>query len=179
MVSLQAMSRAIMTLISILVLGGCSAPGRFVVKLSADEIQERIDQKFPERIGALVFEVRLESPVVALNPGTDRLELTFRAIGLVADVSVGYALATVTGGIRYERDRAEFLLTDPHIIHFDASHIPKEYLEPARSVVYAFINGTLPSIPIYRLDKPKHQLKRALLKKAWVCEGELCLELGI
>jgi hypothetical protein len=147
--------------------------------VTADELQERIDQRFPEQIRALVFEVRLESPVVALNPGTDRLELTFRAIGLVADVSVGYALATVTGGIRYERDRAEFLLTDPHIIHFDASHIPKEYLEPARSVVDTFVNRALPAIPLYRLDKPKHQLKRALLKKAWVCEGELCLELGI
>ena len=173
------MRRAIVTVIALAVLGACSAPGRFVVRVSATELQERIDQRFPEQLRALVFEVRLERPIVALNPESDRLELTFRATGLVADVSVGYALATVTGGIRYDSNRAEFLLTDPHIIRFDASHIPKEYLEPARGVVDNFVNRALPAIPLYRLDKPKHQIKRALLKKAWVCEGQLCLELGI
>ena len=173
------MPRTILIVIGMLMLVACSAPGRFVVRVSATEIQERIDQRFPEQIRALVFEVRLERPLVVLNQGSDRLELTFRATGLVADVSVGHALATVTGGIRYDRNRAEFLLTDPHIIRFDASHIPKEYLEPARGVVDTFVNRALPAIPLYRLDKPKHQIKRALLKKAWVCEGQLCLELGI
>ena len=46
-------------------------------------------------------------------------------------------------------------------------------------MVDTFVNRALPAIPLYRLDKPKHQIKRALLKKAWVCEGQLCLELGI
>lgn len=173
------MPRAIATFAALLALGACSAPGRFVVKVTQDELQQRIDQRFPERIRELVFEVRLESPVVALNPGTDRLELTFRATGLVADVSVGYAMAAVTGGIRYDRNRAEFLLTDPHVTRFDASHIPKEYLDPARSVVDEFVNRALPAIPLYRLDKSKHPIKHALLKKAWICEGKLCLEMGI
>jgi hypothetical protein len=173
------MPRAIATVVALLALGACSAPGRFVVRVTQDELQRRVDRRFPERIRGLVFEVRLESPAIALNPGTDRLELTFRATGLVAGVSVGYALSAVTGGIRYDRNRAEFLLTDPHVIRFDASHIPKKYFEPARSIVDNFVNRALPAIPLYRLDKSKHPTKHALLKKAWICEGELCLEMGI
>jgi hypothetical protein len=150
-----------------------------VVRVDADEIQERIDERFPRRYKKLVLELRLESPRVSIGSGSKRLEITFRVTGLLGGVQTGHALATVTGGVRYDPQRGEFYLTDPHVIRTDASYLPREYLEPAREVVDRLVSHVLPVVPIHRLDRSRHRIERALLKRAWICEGQLCLEMGI
>ncbi len=157
---------------------GCSAPGRFVVKLSQQQVQQRMDKRFPVGVRKLVFEVRLERPAVSFVRG-GRVNIGVSVVGLVAAMPVGKASAVITGRVRYDADRHEFQLTDPRVESLDVSHMPVRYTEHARRAVDQVAATALPAVPLYRLDPHRHRVARLMLKRAWICDARLCLEMGL
>jgi hypothetical protein len=157
---------------------GCTAPGRFIISVHEGEVQARVDKRFPIREKKMAFEIRLERPSVFFSQ-SGHVEIGMQVTGLVAEVPVGTTNAVITGKIRYDSDRHEFLFTDPHVKSLELSHMPAKYVDAARAAVDRVANRVLPAIPIYKLDPEKHRLERVLLKRAWVSDRKLFLEMGI
>lgn len=161
-----------------LVFAGCTAPGQFVVKLSQQKVQQRINERFPVGARKLVFEVRLERPAVSFTPG-GKIKIVLQVVGLVAGMPVGRASAAVTGKVHYAPERHEFHLTDPHVESLNLSHMPAAHAAHARRAVDNLVNNVMPAVPIYRLDPEQHRMARLLLRRAWICDNQLCLEMGL
>ena len=157
----------------------CSAPGRFVIRVDQSEIQRRINRRFPIVKQKLVFKVVLKRPKVVLNPDTDRVEIGLQVVGALGDAEVGRTSATISGGVRYQQDGAVFVLTDPRLESLDMQRMPARFEEPARRALNRFMAEVLPAIPLYRLRKDKHRVARVLLKRAWISDGKLHLEMGL
>ncbi len=157
---------------------GCVGPGRFVVRVSQQQVQQRIAKRFPLERKHLVFLVRLEQPRVSFVAG-GQISIRASAVALVAGVEAGRASAVIQGRVRYDAETHFFYLADPQVTGLEADHMPARYLRRARRAVNQFTKNALPQLPIYRLDGSKHRLGRALLKRAWVCGQELCLEMGL
>jgi hypothetical protein len=158
---------------------GCSAPGRFVVKVDQAEIQRRVNKRFPVTREKLVFKIVIERPEVRLNPGANRVEIDLQVVGAVGGVEVGRSRAMVSGGVRYQQDGSVFVLTDPRIEDLDLSHMPRRFEEPTRAALNRVAAEVLPAVPLYRLRKDRHRLARAMLKRAWISDGKLHLEMGL
>jgi hypothetical protein len=163
----------------LLACGACSAPGRFVIRLKPEDIQQRIDARFPISRNALVFSIRLESPRVSMPAGTGRLLIRMEVIALVAGQTLGRARALASGGVRYDPSTHDFLVTDPRIEGFDATQLPAHLAQRVKKAVELFISRFLHEIAIYQLERSEHRLARWMLKRAWISEGLLHLELGI
>jgi hypothetical protein len=173
-----ALLGAILFIFGSLIASGCTAPGRFVVKVHKHEIQKKLDGRFPVRKTKLVFEVRFENPVVSFNK-EDQIEIGIQVKGLVAKIPILTTSAVIAGKIRYDTARHEFLLTDPHVKGLELANVPDRHVEQVRAEVDRIANRILPAIPLYRLDPKKHRLARILLKRAWVSDQTLYLEMGI
>lgn len=157
---------------------GCVAPGRFIVKMDKQDIQIKLDERFPIREKRLVFEIRFEEPMVSFTQG-DRIEIGLQIEGFMATVPVVSTHAVISGRVSYDAERYEFLLTDLHVDSLELAHVPEAKVDAIRAAVDRVANANMPRIPIYRLDAKKHRLKRFLLKRAWVQDGQLYLEMGI
>lgn len=157
---------------------GCVAPGRFVVRVSQQQVQQRINKRFPLEKKHLVFLVRLEQPQVSFVEG-GQISIRASAVAMVAGVEAGRASAVIQGRVRYDAETHVFYLADPRVARLEADHMPARYLERARQAVNQVAHDALPMLAVYRLDPSKHRLGRALLKRAWVCGQQLCLEMGV
>ena len=167
------------SIIALALSAGCSAPGRFIIRVDQAEILRRVDRRFPIAREKLVFKVVLERPEVRLNPDTDRVEIGLEIVGVVAGVVVGRSRARVSGGVRYQRDGAMFVLTDPRVEQLDLAHMPGRFEEPTRAALNRVAAEVLPAVPLYKLRKDRHRLARAMLKRAWISDGKLHLEMGL
>ena len=85
------------------------------------------------------------------------------------------------GGLRYDKESKAFYLTDPQVRAVEVADIPERYHDKLRRAIDLAVREILPSIPIYTLDKDtfKHSLNRAFLKRAWVEDHDLHLEMGL
>ena len=159
-------------------LAACSAPGRLVIKVGEAELQRKVSERFPIAREALLLRVAIESPRVHLNPRTDRVELDLWVTAAVAGQEVARASARVSGGVRYLEEGTVFVLTDPRVERFDASRVPHRFEEQLRGVLNGVVSEALPAIPLHRLREDQ-RVARALLRRAWIEDGVLHLELGL
>jgi hypothetical protein len=165
--------------LAVALLLGCSAPGRFVVRVERAEIQSRLDQRFPIKREVFIFELRLGAPQVALNAETDRVEVQVTTQARAAGQVAGSATARISGGVRYDATEHTFYLTDPRLEAFDAMHLPKRLVEPARRAVDEFAATVLPEVPIFELAPDRHGMARVFLKRVWLSDGVVHLEMGL
>lgn len=161
-----------------LLASGCIAPGTFVVRLSQKQVQQKLEKRFPVEAQELVFQVRLEQPVVSfVHKG--QLAVGVNVVGLVAGMPVGQAVAVIRGNVRYGKETHEFFLTEPVVDRIDTADMPPEYTEQLRQAVNEVARSSLADIPIYQLDPKKHKVERELLTRAWICGKMLCLQMSI
>ncbi len=170
--------RTALMLLAGALLSACSAPGRFVIKVEESEIQRKVNERFPIAREALIFRAAVESPRVHLSAGSQRVELELQVTAAVAGRTVARASALVSGGVRYLEEGAVFVLTDPRVERFDASRVPHRFEERLRSALDRVVSEVLPAVPLHRLREDQ-RVARALLKRAWIEEGTLHLELGL
>lgn len=175
---MRNLNGVVVIVLGLLFVTGCTAPGRFVVKVHKHEIQAKLDGRFPVTKTKLVFEMRFENPVVAFDQ-EDRVEIGMQVRGFVAKIPLITTRAVIAGRLRYDSDRHEFLLMDPRVKGLELSHVPGQYIDQVRAEVDRVANQVMPAIPLYRLDPNKHSAARFFLKQAWVKGGVLHLEMGL
>jgi hypothetical protein len=168
---------------------GCSgmllcdvAHRELVIRITQEQIQKRLDSKFPVSKRYLaVFDLTLADPRVAMPEGSDRV---FFSVSAQTNVRVDGKDLTGTAGIasriRYKPEDGSLVLSDPQVSHLTISLVPEEYrtavLDVARLAAREFLDG----YEVYRLDTSdsKQALARLVLKDVVVDQGDLKIRLG-
>jgi hypothetical protein len=157
----------------------------YEIRLTEQQIQERLDQKFPiAKKYLLIFDVTYSNPKVHLVEGSDRIQfgletgLTFPFEGETKTLTGDSQL---TAGLRYDADRHEFYLVDPQIDGLDIGGIPPALTAKSEAVLKAVALQVLERYPVYTI-KPtdiKKVTARMILKSVVARNGELVITLGL
>lgn len=155
----------------------------FDVYLTEAQLQERVDEAFPEERRHLALaRVVLSEPRVNLFEGSDRIHFGLRA--RVSVTGVGEVLdgsGTISGTIRYEPDEAAFFFDDIRIEELDTGDLSQRYEEPVREGAAVAAREALRRQPVYRLqdDDLRQAAARLILRDVRVVDGRLRIRLGM
>jgi len=160
-------------ILAVLCSTGCASvlPSRVV--LTRDDMQQKIEEKFPIKKENVVATIALEHPRVSLD---DR-------IGIAVDLRARLAIlqiagtAAITGRLEYEKESGTFFVTDCKLESIDAPLLRPEDLDAARQIIDPVL--ALTRIPIHELSGPKESLVRAYIKSVNVSGGQVIIELGL
>ena len=161
---------------------GC-APNPYVINLSQQQIQEKLDEAFPiEKEYLVVFMARLSHPEVMLQEGSDRI--TF---GIEASTNVDIKQYPVagqgwfSGGIRYDAQSGAFFIQDANIETLVIEGLPDKYRIPLEFAASLAVREYLNRHPVYTLNpaKFKHSLAKLALQNVVIANGQLKITLGL
>ncbi|MEM7203676.1 MAG: DUF1439 domain-containing protein [Planctomycetota bacterium] len=158
---------------------------RFVVRITNEQIQERLDQRFPfEKTYFLIFGLGYKKPLVELIDGTDRVRL-----GLEASVELRGAgeKKRLTGrvdldaGIAFHAETGEFFLVDSVLHTVEINGIPAEFVDKVPELLRKAAAEVLERHPIYTLRARdlKTATAKLLLQGLAIEDGVLIVTLGI
>ncbi|MEO7404130.1 MAG: DUF1439 domain-containing protein, partial [Burkholderiales bacterium] len=121
------------------------------LSFSRDEIQKRIERRFPWKKTVLgVIELELVNPVASLDEAKGRVASSFDVTlrtPLTNRVFTGKAL--LSGVPQYdERDRS-FYFADPKIDSFDIAGLPRAYADQLRELVTTLAPDVVQGLPLY------------------------------
>jgi hypothetical protein len=155
--------------------------GTVTVTVSREELQQRVDERFPIEYDRLLARVTLTNPEVILEPGRDH-------IGLDMDVAVQVPVSgRMSGGLRvqaglsYRREEKAFYLRDLSIERLQVEGMDGEW--PAKVVrpIELAASKALTVFPVYTLKRRNIRELTAehVLRSVAVRDGGLHVELGI
>jgi Protein of unknown function (DUF1439) len=156
----------------------------FEIRLTQQEIQERLDQKFPlTKKYLFLVDVTYSNPRVTLVSGDDRVRLSLDAALGNLTPSNGDRIqgsSEVLAGVRYDAARYEFYLVDPVIGSLEINGLPESIAPKAQKALQVVIQEYLDHFPIYKLPPTdiKKVTARMILKRVRVDNGELVFTLG-
>ena len=162
-------------LILILATSACSAPLRSTIELTRDELQARLEEKFPIEERVFVIKLVLENPAALLDETSDR-------IGVECDVAVRLGLIQypgklgVVGRLEYDRVESTVFLVDPEVITLRVPDLPEEHETRVREAVSRALRTRIARIPVHRFDGVD---ERALVQNVDVKNGRVFVEIGL
>jgi hypothetical protein len=156
----------------------------YQLRITNQEIQEKVDQKFPiTKTHLVLFKVTWKNPKVVLVNGSERVTVSFDAeIHLRdADSNVLRGTCQVTSALNYKADKYEFYLVDPKIEQLDIQGVPAKMEQKVTEVFNKYANEVFDQFPVYKIrgtDRNK-VIARMVLKKVTVENGDLVITLGL
>jgi hypothetical protein len=153
-----------------------------VVELTPEQIQEKLDSKFPiSKRYLLVLNLTLADPRVALTEGSDRV-----GFGITATTNVRVnendltGDAYVTSRIRYYPEEGSLRLVDPRVEEFTISLLPPEYEDEVLAAADLATQEILTDYELYRLDQAdfKQRIAKLVIRDVVVQGGRLRITLG-
>jgi hypothetical protein len=184
----EKMRRAITAIVILLLgcLGGLScdvSEEGIVIKITPEQIQERLDKKFPiSKQYLMVLNLTLADPKVELREGSDRIGV---GVSALTNVRVNRedltGRAHVTTGIHYNREQGSFLLVDPVVESLTITLLPEKYQEEVLLAANVATSEFLNDYEVYRLDQSdsKQKMAKLILKEVVVKDGILRVTLGL
>jgi len=157
----------------------------YVVTISEDEITQKLNQSLPRQESYFViFQVGLKNPRINLEKGTNRID---GGLDIDLNIKIGTEKESLggsidlSGGIRYEKDSADFFLTDPVVENLDVQGVPEKYREKTMEVLTFALTKYFSEQPIYSLSgvDAKKTAARMVLKKFVIEEEAVVVTLGI
>ena len=163
------------------VAGGCSTVER-VIRVERSEIQSRLDARFPIEKERLMVQVKLENPVVVLEPGSDRIGMQLD-VSVTAPVPIGSTRGQgrVSGVLSYKRMDGAFFFTAPRIETLTLEGKTPEEVDRLRGPIEWIAGVSLTVFPVYSLDRSNYKEAAAslVLKDVSVADGGLEIEMGL
>ena len=157
--------------------------GEVVIKITQEQIQKKLDLKFPiSKRYLLLFELTLADPEVVLREGSDRVSFEVSALtNVLVNGEDLRGRAQVTAGVRYEPQDGALLLVDPDVETVVITLLPEEYEDEVIVVAGLAAREYLNDYEIYRLDQTdfKQALAKLVVKGVEVREGVLRIRLGL
>jgi hypothetical protein len=157
----------------------------YEIRLTEQQIQERLDQKFPiTKKHLFLFDVTYSNPKVHLAEGSDRIQFSLHteiAFPLGSDRKTVAGDSQVTAGLRYDPQSYELHLTDPQIDRMDIQGIPPALEAKSEAGAKAVALEVLDRYPIYTI-KPtdiKKATARLILRSVVVQDSQLVITLGL
>jgi hypothetical protein len=157
----------------------------YEVRLTQEQIQERLDQIFPvTKRHLLVFEVTYRNPRVTLSEGSDRIRFSIDAELGNLTTNAGERLSgscEIVTGLRYDAEQYAFFLVDPTIEKLALAGLPIGMTPKVEQALRATAEEVLASRPVYTLRPTdlKKTAARAVLKSVEVESGQLVITLGL
>lgn len=157
----------------------------FVIELTEQQIQDKLDAQFPmEKRYLVALAVTLSDPKVTLVEGSDRI-----ALGIKTTVSAGMlgqsrqfsGSGMISTGLSYDAATYSFHLKDPTIDELSAEGMPVEHVDRVNTLAAELVRDRLNRMPIYTLqgDDVKQQAARLVLKDLTVRNGKLIIAFGL
>lgn len=157
----------------------------YVVQLTEQQIQEKLDARFPmEKRYLPVLALTLSEPKVELIEGSDRVSFGMKAVVNVRFAGQAKPLGgtgTVTTGLRYNPDDYSFYFDSPTVDELVVQGIPVEYVDHVNTLASQLARDRISRTPVYTLQRTDlRQLAASLvLKEVTVRDGRLVITLGI
>ena len=152
----------------------------YTLEYTQEDLQKKIEKKFPYLISKPIYRVELKNPHVILKEGEDR-------IGFKVDVSVtilerlpNHGSATLNGKLRYEASSGKLFLDDPKLQELLIEGAPPEINFAVGTVLEGeIIKKHFATKPLYELKEQdlQHTLAKLMLKSVAVKDGKLLIEL--
>lgn len=172
------------SLLFVLALGSVScSSGGYVITLSQQQIQEKLDEAFPiEKTYLLVFKVILLNPEVRLQEGSDRIDFRIEA---ATNVDINdrpfQGSGNISGEVRYDPHTGEFYFDNTWIQELSLEGLPEKYAVPLKLAASLGVREILNRRPVYTLKpgKFKHSVAKMIVKQILVENGILKITLGL
>jgi hypothetical protein len=153
----------------------------YVVELSQEQLQDKLEKGFPLKKGVLVFNLELTDPKVTLRDGSDRIHFSVNVgTNIRIDGVTPRGTAAVATRLRYVPDRGEFYMSDPDAV-LDLESMTGENLEKINEIANVLLKEFSAQRPLYRLEESdlKENVARAVLRDVRVEGGVLKIHLGL
>jgi hypothetical protein len=174
----------VISLIGLAGISGCNLTREgYVIKITADEIQEKLDRAFPiSKQYLVVLKLTLKDPLVTLREGSDRV-----GFGVTASTNVSVndtdlaGRAHLTAGIRFNREEASLSLVDPLVENLNISLLPEKYHDEVMAAADIVAKEYLDGYELYKLEASglKQKIAKLVLKSVVVEDGVLKITLGL
>lgn len=179
----QMLRQSVLLFLLVFVLASCASGGPFRKRLvfERDELQQKIESKFPLKKKKAVLTATFSNPKVMLSEGADRL-------GIALDVTISLPLGKkyrgrteVDGEIQYNPAKGEFSVVNSQVRKLDIEKLPEKYEDPLQGLAEKVVEMYLSDVPVYKLDQSgfKHSLAKLMLKSVQVEDGQLVVIIGI
>ncbi|MDR1888181.1 MAG: DUF1439 domain-containing protein [Zoogloeaceae bacterium] len=152
----------------------------YVLRIQQDQIQAKINEKFPVTKPLLIFSITFENPRVTLKEGSDRIYMTLDVIANIPRLHQQNASIGVSSSIRYDTGQGAFYLVSPVIEQINAGGIPEKYIDDVGFALSILLDEYYATHPIYVLDtsKFKQSVAKMTLKSISVEDTELVIRFG-
>ena len=184
------MKKAILLLPVFSLLISCSGGLSKTLVFSRDEIQAKVERKFPiEKMTFGTLKVILSNPDIVLDPSSDK-------IGLKAEVAVkppnignifgGGAepykgIVQIEGDVEYVPAEGKFYFTNGSVKNLDVAALPAEYKQPTLLLINEIAGDSLAKVELMTLNEAdlKERAAKYLLKTVKVKAGKLEVMIGL
>jgi hypothetical protein len=156
--------------------GACNAT--FSRAYTRDELQARLQKRFPVEKQKAVFSIRLSDPALSF-PGGDRVAVAVNVEASTLGVPVGRGRATLEAAPYYRPEDGGIYLRDPVLRDLALDGAKPERLEKARQIVSPAVVRALEERPIYTLEparSAKEARAREHLRRLWIENDRLMIE---
>jgi hypothetical protein len=164
--------------ISLLALNNCA---RYTIKvdLTAEQIQSRLDDRFPLFLPALDYITVLDKPEIRLLP--DKVEIHLQLFTPTAEQGLPVIDVTLTGLLAYNNQNLTFYLKDLELVEFITDLLEESRKRLLTNTINLVIANSLKEIPLYTLDQSqfKEKLAAYFLSKVDVEQNKLVLTLAL
>jgi hypothetical protein len=133
------------------------------VKVSASQIQEKVQEKFPYKRKDFLMTTTIKNAKVKLKKASDRLyiDADIKLVLMGGHTSEGNA--KFNSGIRYNKDNKSLFLEDVKVESIQMSNIRNSYKEMVSEIVQNVANVVLKKEPIYTI-KPDGELQKKAIE---------------
>ena len=159
---------------------GNKALSVYAIELTAADLQQAIERRFPLRKEKYFVELILSDPVIQLQEDTQRVGIAFRALArLPGNIAIEWQ-GLVDGVLDYRRESGTFYFLDLKLQETDSQGVPVK-AKPIQPLVEKVLQRLLTDTPIYQLDDNdvKQAVARLLVKSISVKQDRLVVELGL
>lgn len=172
----------------LLLVAALAVPGFFylrhgyVYEISQNDIQARMESRFPVDRCVLVFCIELDKPFVHLKDNQARIEFGSNALMEVAFSSEKYeGNAGFSGRLSYIRDESAFYLQDSRLEYLEVNGVSEKHKENLNELAALLVSEYLRSNPIYSFRDTALELVAPWLelKEIDIGDGMLRIRLGL
>lgn len=168
-------------LVIILLLGTNLWGFSYDVKLSQQQLQDKLDKKFPFEKKKLFTNVKLSNPEVRLKNGSDKIYLNLK-ITLSASKKISFdAYSELNGKIFFDNETKKLYLKDFEIEELVMNNVPLKFHKTIQRTIETVAKIVLNNYSVYKLQPKnlKNLTIALLLKDIKVKDKTMIISFGI
>ena len=153
----------------------------FTLELTEEELQEKIESKFPLEKKGILLKVILKDPKSYLETDSNKLNLTISVIAGASEKVGAPGTLQVRGRLEYRPESASIFFTEPEVLSIKIADLSVPKTTYTYSIISGLIEKRLANKAVYRFpeDTLKGKLVRSTLKQIYVKDKTLILEFAL